>query len=325
MKNLTLSFVLLIGSLVFHACDSASETPVLDLTAEELDATGRAAEYARRGSKLHADGDFDGAERQYIESLRVLPLRSKTEQIRKSYQEQLTRVLEKRQVTPKEVEYRPNGDIEDKVPFFGFQHGTPAATKDLVLPKVEFSDVLLTEALAYLEAQSLEHASESPETRQGVTIHLAAPSAVANTPITLHLTNVPLSEAILRTAELASCRVYQFSGYQSVMISCVDLLPLVIEDPTFRLPAAAGKWHNNYFETKYSRSMAAAPVGKWYAAYEMLQMAGLAATEGNKPKARYYYGEALNLYTIISDQHTDFFPGMVRARIKDLAEILEGK
>ena len=308
MKHLPISLVALLCSLLLQTPISAEEKGSIPyLTAEEALAVIKADEYALIASQLHADGDLDGAEKYYMKSLRIFPHHPKTEERRNAYRKELARILDQQQEKPRsepEREYEPNSsDIEDKHPF-GYKPGPPTESKDIILPKVEFSNISLTEALVNLEALSQKFDHYPLIVDRGVKIYFDAPSPVANTAITLHLTNVPLSEAILRTAELGSCRAFHVYFGRAAMVSCVDLLaPLNVEGKISVSPAAV----------------------MWHDAYEKLQMAESAAKERNKPKARYYYREALDIYTTISVQHPEFHPEMVGARMKDLAEILERK
>src|SRR5690606_3930998 len=104
----------------------------------------------------------------------------------------------------------------------------------------------LTEAVAFLEAQSKKSDTHLLEADRGVKIYLDAPSAVANTAVTLDLTNVPLSEAILRTAERGSCRVFHFG--RSIIISCVNLLAPVIVEDKIRVSPAVGRWSEAFWK-----------------------------------------------------------------------------
>ena len=297
------------GLLVFQMWHATCEEIPADNVSKK--AEDLAADYAHRASEELARGHLESAEQLAIESLGLLPRRQTTEEKRSAYRKQLANILAALEGTPEGTTIeQPEmdsdyliGDVEDKVPFgIIYQSGASAELKEIILPKVEFSAISLTAALASLESLSREHDHYPLIMDRGVKISLDAPKLVANTAITLQLTDVPLSEAIQRTADLASCHVFCSGiGRSGVLISCVDLLTPVIEGDKIRVSPAAGMWH---------------------AAFWKLQNAEPAAEAGDRRKARYYYGEALNLYAILSVRHPEFFPEMGREMMKDVANKL---
>lgn len=336
MRRPTFLLFSLLGLLLFQAGDAQSQFH----TREETAAVKKAEEFAVRAAREHADGNLESAERSAIESLRILPWLSHNEETRDAYRKQLAVILEDLLATGEatrvnpgkpEAEYQPSGGVEDKVPFLLrealavdklereqddrsdvedtvpylglYQVGTPPASREIRLPKVEFQGVNLGEALKSLEVLSKEHDTNPLEADRGVWIYLDAPSVVVNTAITLTLTDVPLSEAIERTAELGACRAFH-SGYgRGVTISCVDLMAPAMADGNV-VPSPA--------------------VMRWHTAFWKIQNAESAAATVNRSRANYYYRQALNLCAILSVRFPEFHPEMVRERMKDIADILEG-
>lgn len=329
----------LLGLFLFQAGDAHSQFHTPDETA----AVNKAEEFALRAAREHADGNLESAERSAIESLRILPWLSHNEETRDAYRKQLAGILEDLLATGEatrvkpakpEAEYQTSGEVEDKVPFLlrealavdklereqddrsdvedmvpylgQYRAGTPPASREIRLPKVEFQAISLREALATLAVLSKENDTHPLEADRGVWIHLDAPSVVANTAITLTLTDVTLSEAIERTSELGACRAFHSNLgplERGIMISCVDLTA----------PAMA------------SGKMVASPaVMRWHEAFWKLQNAESAAATVNRSRANYFYRQALNLCAILSVRFPEFHPEMVRERMKDIADMLEG-
>jgi hypothetical protein len=328
----------LLGLLLFQAGDAHSQFH----TPEETAAVKKAEEFALRAARERADGFLESAERSAMESLRILPRRPHHEEARAAYRKQLAGILVDLLTTAEassadpgkpEAEYQPSAEIEDKVPFLlgealavdqterewddisdvedkvpylgQYLAGTSPASREIRLPKVEFQGISLREALATLAALSKEHDTNPLEADRGVWIHLDAPSVVVNTAITLTLTDVPLSEAIERTAEQGACRAFHSNLStleRGITISCVDLMA-----------TADGK-------------MVASPaVARWHEAFWKLQNAESAAATGNRSRANYFYRQALNLYAILSVRFPEFHPDIIRETMKDIADKLEGK
>ncbi len=234
MRQTPLAQAALLGLLLFQTWDGTSEdlpTDEASKKAEEL-----AAQYAHRASQELARGNFESAEQLAIESLGLVPRRRITEEKRSAYRRQLGEILAELAGTPEgpridgpETDWNySTSDVEDYIPLGFNQPGPPVASKEIVLPKVEFSATSLKVALDSLEVLGREFDQYPLIVDRGVKISLDAPSVVANTAITLQLTNVPLSEAIQRTAELGSCRVFHFGAGRSVVVFCVDLLVPVL-------------------------------------------------------------------------------------------------
>ena len=336
MRRPSYALLALLGLLLFQAGDAHSQFH----TPEETAAVKKAEEFAVRAAREHADGNLESAERSAIESLRILPWLSHNEETRDAYRKQLAVILEDllatgeaKRVNPgkPEAEYQPSGeigdkvpfllrealavdqmereqddrsDVEDTVPYLGlYQVGTPPASREIRLPKVEFQGVNLGEALATLAVLSKERDTNPLEADRGVWIYLDAPSVVVNTAITLTLTDVPLSEAIERTAELGACRAFH-SGYgRGVTISCVDLMAPAMADGRISVSHAAAMLHEAFWK---------------------LQNAESAAATWNRSRANYFRRQALNLCAILSVRFPEFHPEMVRERMKDIADKLEG-
>ena len=336
MRRPSYALLALLGLLLFQAGDAHSQFH----TPEETAAVKKAEEFAVRAAREHADGNLESAERSAIESLRILPLLSHNEETRDTYRKQLAGILEDLLATGEatrvkpakpEAEYQPSGGVEDKVPFLLrealavdklereqddrsdvedtvpylglYQVGTPPASREIRLPKVEFQGVNLGEALKSLEVLSKEHDTNPLEADRGVWIYLDAPSVVVNTAITLTLTDVPLSEAIERTAELGACRAFH-SGYgRGVTISCVDLMAPAMADGRIGVSHAAAMWHEAFWKLQNAESAA----GTW-----------------NRSRANYFRRQALNLCASLSVRFPEFHPEMVRERMKDIADKLEG-
>ena len=197
--------------------------------------------------------------------------------------------------------------MEDRIPYLThFLAGPPPASREIRLPKVEFHGISLREALKSLEALSKEHDPHPLEVDRGVSIQLDAPAVVTNTAITLTLTDVLLSEAIERTAELGACRAFHSSLAplgRGVMISCVDLMAPAVADGRIGVSHAAEMWHEAFWKLQNAESAA----GTW-----------------NRSRANYFRRQALNLCAILSVRFPEFHPEMVRERMKDIANMLEG-
>lgn len=336
MRRPTFLLFSLLGLLLFQAGDAHSQFH----TPEETAAVKKAEEFALQAAREHADGFLESAERSAIESLRILPWLSHNEETRDAYRKQLAGILEDLLATGEatrvnpgkpEAEYQPSrgvedklafllrealavdklereqddrSDVEDMVPYLGqYRAGTPPASWEIRLPKVEFQAISLRDALATLAVLSKEHDTNPLEADRGMWIHLDAPSVIANTAITLTLTDVPLSEAIERTAELGACRAFH-SGYgRGVTISCVDLMAPAKADGKIGVSHAAAMWHEAFWKLQNAESAA----GTW-----------------NRSRANYFRRQALNLYAILSVRFPEFHPEMVRERMKDIADMLEG-
>ena len=340
MRRPTFLLFSLLGLLLFQAGDAHSQFH----TREETAAVKKAEEFALQAAREHADGNLESAERSAIESLRILPWLSHNEETRDAYRKQLAVILEELLATGEatrvkpakpEAEHQSSGgvekkvpfllrealavdqrereqddrsDVEDMVPYLGqYRAGTPPASREIRLPKVEFHGISLREALATLAVLSKEHDTRPLEADRGVWIHLDAPSVVANTAITLPLTDAPLSEAIERTAELGACRAFHSNLgplERGITISCVDLMAPAKADGKIGVSHAAAMWHEAFWKLQNAESAA----GTW-----------------NRSRANYFRRQALNLCAILSVRFPEFHPEMVRERMKDIADMLEGK
>ena len=117
---------------------------------------------------------------------------------------------------------------------FGDSSGVEARLRSIIVPNVEFEDMPLRDALAYLE----EQARRADPTGEGVDIESLVPigsgsenmpgfegtaAPLGDTQITLKLSNVPLSEALRYTTALANLK------YQ-VTATGVNVLPISTPD-----------------------------------------------------------------------------------------------
>ena len=94
-----------------------------------------------------------------------------------------------------------------------------AKLKEITIPKVEFSGTPLSDALAFLRQRSIElDVTEADPSRKGFNFVLNAPD-MENTKITLRLTDVPFSEALRYTTNLAQVSY-------SVMPHAIVIVPL---------------------------------------------------------------------------------------------------
>ncbi|MDF1858870.1 MAG: M56 family metallopeptidase [Verrucomicrobiales bacterium] len=81
--------------------------------------------------------------------------------------------------------------------------GSAKKLKAIIIPKVEFQETPLQDALAFLQMRSVELDEDPNVEKRGINIILENLEKVEPHPITLRLTNVPLAEALRYTSELA--------------------------------------------------------------------------------------------------------------------------
>lgn len=90
---------------------------------------------------------------------------------------------------------KPNGAIERKL-------------KEIIIPEVEFDETPLSQAIEFIRVKSIELDDAEPDPKfKGGNLVILAPSAAADPPISLRLTNAPLGEVLRYTAALASCQL----------------------------------------------------------------------------------------------------------------------
>ncbi|MGY8641331.1 MAG: M56 family metallopeptidase [Verrucomicrobiales bacterium] len=78
--------------------------------------------------------------------------------------------------------------------------------KEIIVPSVKFSDTLLKDALAFLQQRSVELDVNEPDpAKKGFNI-ISNVGSIEDARITLHLTNVPIGEALRYTASLAQLK-----------------------------------------------------------------------------------------------------------------------
>ncbi|MEM7698775.1 MAG: hypothetical protein AAF236_10260, partial [Verrucomicrobiota bacterium] len=164
-------------------------------------------------------GDYDRAEREFHRALNDDPYNTaarrsleETERWRQNYYDTArdqTRAAFLRDVAegwevpvPSQVETGSITSLEDKL-------------KNIIIPNVEFNNTPLRDALQFLQQRSVElDVAEADPSRKGVNLILdqdgetssGVGSNTSDTPITLRLTNVPLSEALRYTASLAQLK-----------------------------------------------------------------------------------------------------------------------
>jgi len=312
----------------------AEAEPEPALRPEEAAAVGRADEYALRGSQLIADGDFVAAERHYIESLQILPVHRATEGRRVAYRRQLRRILERLVEAPHhnclddpppEVSRfrREVSDVHDKLPNLPWDFGPPERAEEILLPNIDFSATPLEEALAHLESEASRLDPQSAESKREMAIHLDAPGAIPRTPITLQLSNAPLSEAIRLTAELAFCRVFHHD--RTVIVSCIDLLfPALADDrkkdASHPLLRRDFPWNRLVSENETENWRKATSL--WESAFWKLHLAERAARLGDERSSPILYYDAFELCTKLAENHPDFHADLVWARIREISEKL---
>lgn len=166
--------------------------------------------------------------------------------------------------------------------------------RSIILPSIRFTETPLLEAIDLLKKASAEHDLSLPESQRDIDIrywHLS-PESLAQKPLSLQLSNVPLIEAIREVVSLAGCD-YRVEG-GSVIIG------------TFPPPTDLS-----------------GPEEIWYAAFlrgreaEELEQAG--KTEAAKSKRQ----QALKLYEVLRARNPEFQSKAVAAQIERLRKVLE--
>ena len=162
--------------------------------------------------------------------------------------------------------------------------------KTIVLPSVEFENTPLSEAIETLKRDSSKHDRSLPESSRGVNLLFAywGRSGSGERPVSLRLSNVPLIEAIRRTAESAGCD-YRIEGGTVVIGDLVTTVPGGAED-------------------------------LWYAAMLRQQQAGQLKESGKTAEASVRLLEAVELFEALREMHPEFHPKIVGDRIRALRE-----
>lgn len=178
---------------------------------------------------------------------------------------------------------------------------SPTAMKAgaIILPAVEFHELPLMDALAYLQTKSVELDQDSPEAERGITITLLETEAFADTRITLRLKAVPLGEALRYTAELAHAKV----GYED------DAVVISPRDEVAAAPQA-------------DRG-GAGPEDIWFRAYTLLQEGEVAESEGKQAEALGAFRQSELLFKSVAEKYPAFYPDLVEYRLEQLRKKIE--
>ncbi|MBL9160160.1 MAG: hypothetical protein JNJ70_21945 [Verrucomicrobiales bacterium] len=165
--------------------------------------------------------------------------------------------------------------------------------RDIILPSVVFQETPLLEAIALLKKASIEHDRSLPESQRGIDIRYwyTSPDSLAQKPVTLRLSNVPLIEAIREVVSLAGCD-YRIEG-GSVLIGVFPQ----------RLDLSGAE-------------------EIWYAAFLRGTEADELEKAGESVEARSKRLQALKLYEALRERYPDFQTKAAAARMARLKEIL---
>lgn len=166
--------------------------------------------------------------------------------------------------------------------------------KTIIIPKINFTDTPLLEAIEVLNEAAVEYDKSLPASQRGVKIRFVESriKGVENVRITLRLGNVTLDEAIRYTAALANCE-YTFKGD-------------TVEIGTFL--------KSGHAEVDGSDI--------WYVAFLRLREADKLDGSGDAAGARSRRLQALTLCEVICAKYPGFQPEIVKDRIKLLRKML---
>jgi hypothetical protein len=161
--------------------------------------------------------------------------------------------------------------------------------RDIILPSVVFQETPLLEAIELLKKASIEHDRSLPESQRGIDIRYwhMSPDSLAQKPVTLRLSNVPLIEAIREVVSLAGCD-YRIEG-GSVLIGVFPQ----------RLDLSGAE-------------------EIWYAAFLRGTEAEELEEAGKSVEARSRRLQALKLYEALRERYPDFQPKAAAARMARL-------
>ena len=165
--------------------------------------------------------------------------------------------------------------------------------RDIILPSLQFQETPLLEAIELLKKASIEHDRSLPESQRGIDIrnwHMS-PESLAQKPVTLRLSNVPLIEAIREVVSLAGCD-YRIEG-GSVLVGV--------------------------FPQRLDLSEAEEI---WYAAFLRGTEAHELEEAGKSVEARSKRLQALKLYEALRERYPDFQPKAAAAQVARLKEMI---
>ncbi|MCB1231337.1 MAG: LysM peptidoglycan-binding domain-containing protein [Verrucomicrobiae bacterium] len=166
--------------------------------------------------------------------------------------------------------------------------------RTIVIPRVEFQDLPLGDALDILQKQSVEHDHESLTKPRGIDIILTGANSFAETRITLNLQNVPLIEALRYTVELANAQM-QFDG-NAVLISPKE---------------------------KHQSREIDVPDDLWFFGFNLVKVAEEAEENGDVLKALDAYRESEKLFDRLDRKYPDYYPKLLEYRLKKVREKIE--
>ena len=165
--------------------------------------------------------------------------------------------------------------------------------KTIILPSVEFEETPLLEAIEILKKAGAENDRSLPETGRGVDIRYwySSRTSLAEKPLTLRLSNVPLIEAIRYTASLAGC-AYRVEG-GSVLIGAFP--------PATEMSGAEEIWYAAFLRGREADELEGA---------------------GKMDEAKTKRLQALKLYEALRERNPEFASKAVEAQIQRLNETL---
>lgn len=228
-----------------------AKAPKVWVTPGLQDVVKRADEAALLGSQLMADGDYKGAAGKFAESLNTLPKHEMTVSRREAYEKQLARAQEHFKdenifgpgeydiyvVAKGDTLYQIAKDmkasvgaikranrLKEEILLVGQdlliprkERGFDDHFKTIVIPKVDFGDVPLDDALGRLLVLVRKHSDRGlfPDFNPKISIEEA--EKIGNPKITLRLSNVPASEALRYITSLAQCK-YRVEGEVIIVV-----------------------------------------------------------------------------------------------------------
>ena len=194
------------------------------LSPEHLERVRKVKMALKTGQGYLAYGDYDRAEREYHKALNIDRYNSaarrsledtERQRMRKNYFDVArdhTRAAFLREIadewempTPDSMSTASISVRENKL-------------KSIRIASIEFSETPLKDALEFLQQKSVELDFNEPDpAKKGINIILQGAGEVANSPITLRLSNVPLGEALRYTASLAQLK-YKVEPYAVLVV-----------------------------------------------------------------------------------------------------------
>ncbi len=221
------------------------ESPEGEFPLESREKVKKADDVALRGSQLMANGDYKGAAKKYAEALKILPKHEMTVPRREAYEWQLARAKERSEddnvfgpgwyetyvVKKGDTLYQIARDMNVSVAAIQSanwlegetlqvgqeifipreKRGFADALKNIIIPKINFSDVPLDDALGQVLVLIHKHADRGLFPNFNPRVSLKDAEKIQNPKITLRLRNVPVSEALRYVTSLAQCQ-YKVEG-----------------------------------------------------------------------------------------------------------------